>query len=490
MMHTRTLSTVVRALGLAFVLGVILAAVTAGPAFADTNTPADAATAIRNIENTGVFTPPTPHASFTVGTFNASSGAFSGTVTKNVCRYDYDLRHIVCEPGPPPQVTVNGVHVGFTIRWQSASGSVTVMVNGTSKTVPAGNGQTTIEVGRARAVGWRIVANGRSYEDEVILNRPKVVGAGVFTIPALPIGIAYEPPQDPGKLNNNRYTRVTSTATTLSSSFQTSLSKTVPQETSREAYVNLVSGVGAAVPGPAGSALSSIAKIVGQTQSDLTTVQVSGSSTSLNVQLVDGHSCTTGDHIGPGGGDKIVYLKNAHVVWLDDGKQTYLALLGSDGGVSSCVSVNSLKNGTSVFDAATAQTLLSVDPLASGGPNMALPASRYTRVRQIDLDPTTTDNPDTDQHTESQWSSLGISTVTNQVRTDTLKAGLLAFLGVGPEQSQTTLFSLSASNSRVDGSGTTVTTEATLRTLRLGASTTINAYYDKAFGTIVYQAAP
>jgi hypothetical protein len=486
MMHSTNLPTVVRILGLALVLGVILAAVAVGPALA--GTPADAATAIRQIEESGVFTPPTPHASFTVGTFNASTGTFTGTVTKNVCKYDSELRRIVCEPGPPPQVTVNGVHVGYTVRWQYASGSVTVKVNGISKTVPASNGQATIEIGRARDVGWRILANGRSYEDEVILNRPSVVGAGVFTINALPIGIAYEPPQDPGKLNNNRYTRVTTTATTLSSSFQTSLSKTTPKETSREAYVSLASSLGSAIGGPAGSALQSIGGIVGQTQSDVTTAQVSGSSTSINVQLQDLRTCTTGDHIGPGGGDKIVYLKNAQVIWVDDGKQTYLALLGSSGGAN-CVSVNALKNGTSVFDAATAQTLLAVDPLASGGPNMTLPTSRYRLVRQIDLDPTTTDNPDTDQHTESQWSSLGTTTATNQVKTDTLKAGLLAFLGVGPEQSQTTGFSLSASNSRVDGTGTTVTTEATLRTLKLGASTTINAYYDKAFGTIVYQAA-
>ena len=63
----------------------------------------------------------------------------------------------------------------------------------------------------------------------MIIKRPSMVGAGVFTIKALPIGIAYEPPQDPGKLNNNRYTRVTTTATTLSSSIQTSTSTTVPK---------------------------------------------------------------------------------------------------------------------------------------------------------------------------------------------------------------------------------------------------------------------
>ena len=142
-----------------------------------------------------------------------------------------------------------------------------------------------------------------------------------------------------------------------------------------------------------------------------------------------------------------------------------------------------------MLDATTAQSLLAVDPLTSGGPNMTLPSSRYTLVREIDLDPTTTTDPDTDRHSESQWAYLGTTTTTNTVTTDTLKAGLLAFLGVGPEQSQTTVFSLSASNSRVEGTGTAVTTEATLRTLKLGASTAINAYYDKAFSTIVYQAA-
>jgi hypothetical protein len=263
---------VVRGLGRALALAAVLVAVTAGPALAET--PSEAAAQIRQIEESGAFTAPTPHANFSVGTFNAATGSFSGTVTRDVCAYDYEFRRVICEPGPPPQVTVNGVHVGFTVRWQNASGSVTVTVNGKSKTVSAGNGQATIEIGRAREAGWRIVANGRSFEDAVVLNRPRVVGAGVFTINALPIGIAYEPPQDPDKLNNNRYTRVTTTATTLSSSFQTSLSTTVPKATSTGSYISMAEGLGAAVGGPAGSALKSIGPIVGRTESDVTTGQL------------------------------------------------------------------------------------------------------------------------------------------------------------------------------------------------------------------------
>ena len=121
---------------------------------------------------------------------------------------------------------------------------------------------------------------------------------------------------------------------------------------------------------------------------------------------------------------------------------------------------------------------------------MLLSSSRYTLIREIDLDPTTTNVPDTDRHTEGQWSYLGTTSASTKTTTDTLTAGLLAFLGVGPAQSQTTALSISASSSRLEGTGTSVTTEATLRTLTLGASTTINAYYDKAFGTVVYQAAP
>ena len=130
----------------ALALGAVLAGVAAGPAFA--GTPSDTADQIRQIEDSGAFTPPTPRAEFTVGRFDAATGAFTGTKTKDVCHYDIELREIICEPGPPPQVTVNGVHVGFTVRWSGASGSVTVTVNGQSKTVPAGNGRATIELGR------------------------------------------------------------------------------------------------------------------------------------------------------------------------------------------------------------------------------------------------------------------------------------------------------------------------------------------------------
>jgi hypothetical protein len=473
----------VRVTTLGLALGALLALATTTPALA--GTPSESATQIRQIEDSGAFTPPTPQGEFVVGKWDLATDKFTGTKTGQKCHYDIELRMVVCEDGPTPQVTVNGVRINFTARWSGASGSVTLRVNGITKTVPSGNGRATVDIGRAKNVSWSLSANGRFYGDSVIINRPRIVGGGVFTIKALPIGIAYEPPQDPGKLNNNRYTRVTTTATSLTSSIQTTTETTTPKATSNSSLISIANAVGGVVGGTAGTALKQIGTLIGETQSDVKTSQASGSTTTINVQLVSARSCTTGDHLGPGGGDKIVYLKDARVVWINDGKDTYLSLLGSNG--SNCVSVNSLKNGTSIFDAATAQSLLAVDPLAAGGPSMFLPASRYTYLYDIDLDPTTTANPDTDSHTESQWASYGTATTSTKVTTDTLKAGLLAFLGVGPEQSQTTSISVAATNSRVEGSGTSVTTEATLRTLRLGASSTIRAYYDKAFSTIVYQ---
>jgi len=69
---------IVRGLGCALALAV-LAAVAAGPALAET--PSEAASQIRQIEDSGASTTPTPHAAFTGGTFNASTGAFAGTKT-------------------------------------------------------------------------------------------------------------------------------------------------------------------------------------------------------------------------------------------------------------------------------------------------------------------------------------------------------------------------------------------------------------------------
>ena len=213
-------------------------------------------------------------------------------------------------------------------------------------------------------------------------------------------------------LNDNTYKRVTTTATTLSSTFQTSNSTTVPNGTSTTSFANIAAAIGGQVPGPAGTALKQIGTLVGSVNSDVTTSQTSGTTSSISVQLTTERECTTGDQIGPGGGDKIVYLKDARVVWLDNGTQTYLALLGSSG--FNCVSVNTLKTGASQFDPATVQSLLAVDPLASGGPNMYLPPSRFTKLYEIDLDPTTTNNPDIDSHTESQWASLGTTSGVDQ----------------------------------------------------------------------------
>ena len=50
----------------ALALGLLLAAVAPAPALA--GTPSDAATQIRQIEDSGAFTPPTPQADFIVGT--------------------------------------------------------------------------------------------------------------------------------------------------------------------------------------------------------------------------------------------------------------------------------------------------------------------------------------------------------------------------------------------------------------------------------------
>ena len=87
---------------LPFAAAALLAAVLSAPAHAAA-TPAETATQIRAIEESGAFTPPTPRAEFILGRFDAANGTFTGTKTKDVCHYDIELREIICEPGPPPR---------------------------------------------------------------------------------------------------------------------------------------------------------------------------------------------------------------------------------------------------------------------------------------------------------------------------------------------------------------------------------------------------
>jgi hypothetical protein len=249
--------------------------------------------------------------------------------------------------------------------------------------------------------------------------RPPVVGMGAFTIPALPMTIVYAPPQ--GKLLKNTATysdTTTFTQTVTSSITSSNTTKTVQAYTAADLISKVASVITevAAVVGTGGAGGAGGASVAGafselgtalfgaaQDANDSTanaTQQVSGelSLVSNILTAVDGsappsdqgtvtvendHSLTLAvtsmdqfmseSGLGPGAGDRIVYLSNVKAVWMAINGEVDIHILGFDALAANSVQdlqqeQQSLAAGGTPrlgLDLPTIQSLLSQDPLAT-----------------------------------------------------------------------------------------------------------------------------
>src|SRR5262249_2773539 len=73
---------------------------------------------------------------------------------------------------------------------------------------PSGATSLSVNVRRAKRVNWTLTAGTATVSDTLNINRPGVLGAGVFTLGALPISLLYEPPQTGAGLS---FTAITTT---------------------------------------------------------------------------------------------------------------------------------------------------------------------------------------------------------------------------------------------------------------------------------------
>jgi len=246
--------------------------------------------------------------------------------------------------------------------------------------------------------------------------RPPVVGMGVFTIPALPMTIVYAPPQ--GKLlkNSATYSDTETLTRTVSSSITTTKNTKTAQAYSVGDLIGKVAaaiGTVAAVVGTGGAGAAGGASVAGalsqlgaalfgpikeendstadgtkQLQSELslvsnilTAVDSSTTSDAGTVATQNDHSLTltlssmsqygSESALGPGVGDRIVYMSNVKVVWMVVNGEVGINVLGFDGIGANAVQdlvreQHSLANGGQPalgLDARTIKSLLSQDPL-------------------------------------------------------------------------------------------------------------------------------
>ena len=460
---------------------------------------------LKNIENQTVFQLPAPSATLNMGMFNAATNKFEGLVTETADLPSKDDKPKGGKPGPKiiPVERVNAVSVGLIFEAVNHKTPVTFTVNGTPHTLQASKKSVTVNIGRATQVKWSVKSGDKMrHTDTLKLDRPAVIGAGAFTVPALPVALLYEPPQGLLKKNSARYIKTRSEGTTVRLSFSSEDSTTTPTDSEFAGLMTLKDAMGSAAKGlekvknpyaqGAAKGLNLLASGLGEASATST----AGTSVTKNHTLAIRNSVTNGfttaAREGPGAGDVIVYLKNARMVWMAGGGGVRLAFLGADKQVSTTVKElkNELPGLTSPtsrsqrfgLDRATIEALLATDPFVAGGSKATLPAKRFRHIETYELHGSQAFDYEFAFAVEE--SDLKEQT-SFTMRSEDHKKGFLSYVGVGVPETKSTKTVIKYGNSSEARAGEEVRVSGHFET-QSGEDYGVTAYYDRAFGTLVF----
>jgi hypothetical protein len=438
----------------------------------------------------GKIAVPTPEETVDVGYFNAATGDFDGLTTEIEMINGKPVRMV-------PHAWVNAVNTRLLFHVYNATKSVRVSVTGGgSATVQAGGTTLAVHAGRGHDLRWTITSGLKRYGDELIVDRPRIIGAGAFTIPALPVAVVYDPPQNPAGTNTDVYTRSTSIGVSLGMNFgsssSTSTSADPPQFADLTMFHQQLQGAAAfetlVGQSTAATALTDIDKYLGSATRNVATKNDNSGSSKRSYTFTDQRGCAIDagvQHFGPGRSDMIAYLRNARMVWLDNGSTTYLQLLGY--GQFECATIDQLRGGLTQLNPATVTALVALDPFATSplGPKAQLALDpRFSSLPGIGLLPGIVQTATFTQQLLLDHTSGSAYTRTV---TDDLGAGLLSLVGLAPSQSQQIVTTLSVGTTLETTDTTTTSVALTARTLTDGIRTDLALFYDSVFGTVAFQ---
>jgi hypothetical protein len=387
----------------------------------------------------------------------------------------------------------------------------------------------------------QITVNGQLSFQKIAILRPPVLGVGAFTIPALPVGIIFAPPQGLLSKNSNTFndTVTTTTATTVSISNQSS-TKTAQAFTPGELAQNVgstitqLAALGALLPsvsttaGPA-SLLSVISSLVGGqsqsfglgdllklTGSGLTSFnniltgiagQTSNSSTSsitttsnntltVSVAFSETYGSTAG--LGPGAGDRFIYFENVRAVWSNNNGNVGITVLGFDGiaafdGSELIADQQALASGgTATFthlDANTIAMLLGLDPYFTSNPLFSTP--RFTPLSPSGASGGgTTANGDAFSLTNESISDTSTTNTNQTINVTDVKPGFIPVLfGAGNTETTTTV---TGTNTVTSDQKTDEKTSNTITLIQTAPNDpyNLNFYFDNLFQMCLAVEAP
>ncbi len=452
---------------------------------------------LREVE--GLLPVPPPSVEVEVGQLQ-SNGAFNGLSTT------YSIDPFTKKPRPmTPSQAIDGLDAILVFRGAPGS-ALTVTANG--QTATSYDGRVAINVGRARQVDWTLQAGAWSRSDKLFLSRASVIGAGAFTVAALPISIVYEPPMNAARTNSATigFRQEMTTITTIS---RGASSSQAPKWATGIVMRDILDRLSkhwkpaAAVK----TALSVSKTLLGNVDTTTTTGTTVNSDSTLGLTQVSAQNITTNAKLGPGRGDLIVFYKDARVLWgMEDGEVT-LTLI--DHGPLAMLTIDTLKNDlaavqagqpapVSGLDAPTLESLIKLDPSASLGGSKAmhlgltalgggaaLPTSRFTKNTTLLLSGSSFNN--SVSHTVTQTDKQSRLETTTTVKN--CHPGWLSVIGVGQTKAGTFTSSVSLGSSRTDVVSSTVSAGFSLAAAA-GESYSVEVYYDNIFGSFLTRPPP
>jgi hypothetical protein len=385
-----------------------------------TYTPAQAYSAIKSLEALGnLQIHPLGVQTVVIGTFDAATGRFTWalpTTTLTVVEDPTPLPHAPI--GKPITLHVTAGEIAYSadtlmLQVNIANSKAPVTLQFGSVTATAAAGQTSVAVSSAGWVATPGDTTSSAWEYAVVtsgtakLSMPLQIfsmprlGAGVLTLPAVPVGLIYAPP--PGGQNKNyaAYTDLVSIGQKIQSSVTSgTTTKTATAYTTGDfiskisglaSTIGTLAGVGPAVKaflGPITTALSDLAGILGSTTASTTNTVSTTTDHAIQTTISWSSSYQTPPGTGPGIGDRFIYIRNVRLAWLITDGQLSFYVLGDDGirdftarqlssDAAAMAASTSMQAGpVTGLDAATIASLLAVDPFVSG-PTPTLHAPRF-----------------------------------------------------------------------------------------------------------------
>jgi hypothetical protein len=452
---------------------------------------------IKDLE--GTFPIPRPATTIKVGTFYAATGNFTGMVSTAEWEPPDEDHHHPVKVMVPPVVEVNAVDVVLEFEVKNPPGGFTVTANGITASAPANQRTVSLNVKDATSVHWTVRSGNKSFSDGLVIERPPIVGAGAFTVAALPLAVVYEPPPDRQKRNKATYSVTKSVGTTISTSFSQEESTTRPTHSAYRSLEDLQKSMktfasviekAPKVPHAAAiaKALQAIAGGLGQVSATQTHGQTVAREDTLALLQMVGTIIDTGEnHGGPAIGDIIYYVKNAKLVWLAPGGRLTLALLGYDaiGHIGVDFLKTHLGNTTQTgLDRDTGQALLNLDPFVAGGPEASLSPARFDLVKTYDV--RGIDGWHTEPFSQTITQVDRDATTNFTVKLEDYRKGWLSFLGLGVTEDKAVKTTVTHSSSTE--ATQTITTEVSV-TFFGGADEvySVEVYYDRVFGTFAFR---